>query len=155
MTETERVRFAEPGDEMSLLALMDAVHQESGLFPIDPIAALAMIGRCIARRDAVIGTIGPVGAVRAAVCLTIERMWYASADNGRFLSEKFMIVAPEHRRSTHAKNLLLFSKEVARGLGIKLLIGVASNERTAAKVRLYRSQFPMKIGESFMFDGAA
>jgi len=55
----EKVRLAHPGDDMSLLALMQEVHRESGLFPIDTIAALSMLRRCIMRHDGMIGVIGP------------------------------------------------------------------------------------------------
>lgn len=156
MTEIdEKVRLAHPGDDMSLLALMQEVHRESGLFPIDTIAALSMLRRCIMRHDGMIGVIGPVGDARAAVMLTVDRMWYAGEQDGRYLGERFLIVAPNFRRSNYAKRLMAFSKEAARLMKMKLIIGVASNENVAGKIRLYQRQFPNKIGENFMFDGAS
>jgi len=155
MIDMEKVRLSETGDEMSLVTLVQEVHRESGFFPMDTIAVLSTIRRGIARDGAMIGVVGDVGDVRGAVMLTVNRMWYAAADDGTFLSELFMIVSPQHRRSTCAKHLMEFSKEAARRLGFKLLIGTASTERTEAKIRLYRRQFPHKVGESFLFDGGA
>lgn len=154
MTSQSIVRSAEPGDDMSILALMHQVHQEAGLFPIDVDSALSGIRNGIARKAALIGVIGPVGSVEGAIYLSIQRMWYASDVNGTFINELFLIVDPQHRKSSHAKALMQFAKAAANRLSMKLVIGTASNGRTEAKVRLYRRQFPHKIGEFFIHEAS-
>ena len=42
------------------------------------------------------------------------------------------------RKSQHAKDLINFSKWVAEQFGMPLLMGILSNDRTEAKIRLYQ-----------------
>lgn len=84
-----------------------------------------------------IGVIGPVGAVEAAIMLTVGSTWYSEDLN---LDEHFNFVDPAHRASSHAKALISYAKHCADEIGIRLVIGILSTKRTAAKVRLYERQ---------------
>lgn len=148
-----KVRLAEIADETSVVSMIREIHAEVGLFKMDPLAVHGMIRRGVTRQQAVLGVIGDIGDIRAAVLMTIERMWYASIQDGLFLNEIFLFVAPEHRKTEYARRLMEFSKECADNLGMPLIIGTASNVRTEAKIRLYRRVFRDKIGESFMYRG--
>lgn len=81
-----------------------------------------------------IGVIGPVGALEACIMLTVGSVWYSEDWT---LDEHLNFVDPAHRQSEHAKALISYAKHCADKIGIRLVIGVLSTHRTAAKVRLY------------------
>lgn len=147
-----KVRLADIADEPSLVSMIREIHAEVGLFKMDPLAVHAMMRRGVMRDKAILGVIGDLGNVRASVLLTVERMWYASIQDGLFLNEIFLFVAPEYRTTDYARRLMEFTKECSDNLGMPLIIGTASNVRTEGKIRLYRRVFSgAKIGESFMY----
>lgn len=84
-----------------------------------------------------IGVIGPIGALEACIMLTLGSVWYSEELS---LDEHLNFVDPAHRASNHAKALISYAKYVAEQTGIRLVIGVLSTKRTAAKVRLYERQ---------------
>jgi GNAT superfamily N-acetyltransferase len=84
-----------------------------------------------------IGVIGPVGALEGCIMLTVGSVWYSEQWS---LDENFNFVDPSHRNSNHAKALISFAKDCADKVGVRLVIGVLSTKRTAAKVRLYERQ---------------
>jgi GNAT superfamily N-acetyltransferase len=84
-----------------------------------------------------IGVIGPVGALEGCIMLTVGSMWYSEEFT---LDEHLNFVDPAHRASNHAKALIGYAKECSDKIGIRLVIGVLSTKRTAAKVRLYERQ---------------
>ena len=77
-------------------------------------------------------------------------MWYS--DNP-VLEEKAIFIHPDFRsaKGGRARQLCEFSKQVADSLGIPLIIGVLSNHRTEAKVRLYERQFGKPSGAFFLY----
>ena len=81
-----------------------------------------------------IGVIGPVGALEGCIMLTVGSVWYS---DDWTLDEHINFVDPAYRNSNHAKDLIEYAKNCADRIGIPLVIGVLSTERTAAKVRLY------------------
>ncbi|MDE2101789.1 MAG: hypothetical protein KGL39_31370, partial [Patescibacteria group bacterium] len=60
-------------------------------------------------------------------------------------------VRPEFRRTSNARDLIEFGKHCAKELGIPLVIGVVSNERTRAKMELYRRRLGDPVGGYFMY----
>jgi hypothetical protein len=78
-------------------------------------------------------------------------MWYSDAD---VLEEKAIFVDPEYRsaKGGRARRLCEFSKQVSDKLGIPLIIGVLSNHRTEAKVKLYERQFGKPSGAFFLYN---
>ena len=75
----------------------------------------------------------------------IEQMWYTEEYN---LREVCIFVHPNHRKSCHAKNLILAAKASAKFLGVPLMMCPHSTERTVAKCRLI-GRHMTKIGELF------
>ena len=67
------------------------------------------------------------------------------------LEELLNFVRPRYRRSTNAKDMIQFAKRCSDELGIPLVIGVVSNERTAAKIQLYERQLGKLSGGVFMY----
>lgn len=84
-----------------------------------------------------IGVIGPVGALEACIMLTVGSVWYSEDWT---LDEHLNFVDPQHRQSDHAKALISYAKHCSDHIGIRLVVGVLSTKRTAAKVRLYERQ---------------
>jgi hypothetical protein len=82
--------------------------------------------------------IGAPGAIEAIGYVSIEQ--FAWSDDWH-LSEWFNYVLPDFRRSQHAKALLQWEKDAADQMGVVLWIGVVSEVRLAAKLRLYRRIF--------------
>jgi hypothetical protein len=79
--------------------------------------------------------------------MIVDEIWYSPDYQ---LLELSLFVAPDHRKSTLAKQLMAFSKAASEGLKLDLTIGVLSNDRTAAKVRLYQRQF-QTAGAYFLY----
>jgi GNAT superfamily N-acetyltransferase len=146
MTSPSVVRAAVPQDEPELWRMLRILCAENGMFSISDRKVQTYLTRLlhpksIATGDTgprgVIGVIGPVGALEACIMLTIGSVWYSEDWT---LDEHLNFVDPEHRRSEHAKALISYAKHCADQIGIRLVIGVLSTKRTAAKVRLYERQ---------------
>jgi len=89
-----------------------------------------------------IGVIGEVGSLEGAIMLAFGTPWYSERVT---IDEHFSFVDPAHRASSHAKSLIAYAKHMTDELRkvdetVKLVIGVLSTKRTAAKVRLYERQ---------------
>jgi len=78
-------------------------------------------------------------------------MWYSDA---QVLEERAIFIHPDYRsaKGGRARRWCEFSKRTADGLGIPLIIGVLSNHRTEAKVRLYERQFGKPSGAFFLYN---
>lgn len=99
-----------------------------------------------------IGVIGPVGALEGAIMLVLGSPWYTDEIT---LDDCMNFVDPAHRKSDHAKALIAYSKylvdQVRTGHpDFRMIIGVVSTDRTAAKVRLYSRQMGEPVGAFFM-----
>jgi hypothetical protein len=78
-------------------------------------------------------------------------MWYS---RDVFIEELFNYVRPAFRSSSNSQDLIAFGKAVADATELRLLIGVLSNIRTEAKVRLYRKALGSPVGAYFVHDPA-
>lgn len=99
----------------------------------------------------IMGIIGkPGNIIEGAVLLRLGTMWYSDEP---VVEEKAIFIRPEYRsaKGGRARKLCEFSKQVADALGIPLIIGVLSNQRTEAKIRLYRRQFGEPAGAFFLY----
>lgn len=141
------VRFGVPSDAERIFELMRLAHEEQGEHIISPDKVRQRIAASTMRQGSLIGVVGePESDLYGYVLMTIDPVWYS--DDYQLL-EMSNFVAPDHRRSTYAKQLIGFAKACADDLGIDLVMGVFSNIRTAAKCRLYRRQLT-PIGEFFV-----
>jgi hypothetical protein len=145
--EVPRVRLAKPQDEDEIFAICKLLHSENGLFPMSEEAVRGRIRECTEQRGGIIGVIGVPGQIEAIICLILNKFWYTDAWS---LDEQFAYVLPNHRRSSNAKELIVFGKACAEQIGLPLVIGVLSNERTEAKVRLYERQLGAPAGAFFL-----
>jgi hypothetical protein len=96
---------------------------------------------------------GVIGIIRrseieAVMILQISQYWNST---DFCLEELLNFVRPQYRRSTNAKDMIQFAKRCSDELEIPLVIGVASNEQTAAKVQLYERQLGKSCGGVFLY----
>lgn len=146
MPSVSIVRPAGPGDEAEIWRMFRLLYEENATFKISDRKVQFYLDRLlhpdlIPRDDTgprgFIGVIGPVNALEACIMLTLGSVWYSEEIS---LDEHLNFVDPTHRASSHAKALISYAKFVAEQTGIRLVIGVLSTKRTAAKVRLYERQ---------------
>lgn len=147
-----RVRVAAPEDEGGIMDLCRLLHAENGLFPLDETLVRNLVRTVLHDKQGFIGVIGPKDRLEGSILIRLSTMWYSTSP---VLEEYWNFVHPDHRKSERAKFMVNFAKSCATKMGIPLLIGVVSNQRTRAKCRLYNRMLP-KAGEFYLFkpDGA-
>ena len=147
-----KVRLGTPADEAAMLKLALAAWEENGIKDVNPEKMLAMIKPALYLWQGLVGIIGePRGKIEGAVLLRMTQMWYSDA---WMLEEKAIFVDPEFRsaKGGRARRLCDFSKKVADELNLPLIIGVLSNHRTEAKVKLYERSFGPPAGAFFLYN---
>lgn len=145
------VRRATPADRDSIWELFRILHAENGAFTLSENKVNYLLDRVlhperIPEGDmgvrGYMGVIGDVGKIEAFILLIIGSYWYSEE---LMLEELANFVHPEHRKGTkHAETLLKYAKHLSDSLDkTPLIIGIISNHKTEAKVRLYRRHFEM------------
>lgn len=143
------VRKACPPDEPELMDICRAGFDEHRMFQMDDARVTTMLNRAFTGQGAIIGALGPTGKIEGAIYLLISQFWYSSE---WCLEELFCYVRPQFRKSTNAKDLIEFGKRCASELGLPLVMGIVSNERTQAKIGLYRRQLSDPVGAYFAYN---
>lgn len=144
------VRIAALEDAPEIMRLMRLACAEDAQHPINEEKVAAVVRLHFDKRGGMIGVIGNKGEeIKAYILMVINEVWYSLEHHVQELS---LFVAPEHRKSNYAKQLMAFGKRTAEGLNLDLTIGVLSNSRTEAKVRLYQRQFK-QAGAFFVYRG--
>lgn len=152
MADSIKVRVGTPADVHAIMELALSACGENGFVNPNPEKLLAEIWPALNLNKGLVGIIGEENQKpEAAVLLRIGSMWYSDAD---VLEEKAIFVDPEYRsaKGGRARRLCEFSKQVSDKLGIPLIIGVLSNHRTEAKVKLYERQFGKPSGAFFLYN---
>lgn len=161
MTSASIVRAAVPQDELELWRLFRLHHEENALFPLSEPKVQYYLDRVLhAERipagdlgpRGVIGTIGPIGALEGAIMLVIGSPWYSETIT---MDDCMSFVDPAHRQSHHGRTLIGYARNMVDQIrkahaDFKMIVGVVSTKRTAAKVRLY-SQMMAPVGAYFMY----
>jgi hypothetical protein len=149
--DTLKIRIATPDDMEEIMALAMSACEENGFLNPNPAKLAAEIWPALVQHNGLCGVIGqPGGKIEGLVLLRIGSMWYSDA---QLVEEKAIFIYPEFRsaKGGRAKKLCAFSKKVADGLGLPLIIGVLSNHRTAAKVKMYERQFGAPAVAFFLY----
>jgi len=152
MTEELGIRLGTPDDIHRMMDLALSACEENGFVDPNPHKLLSEIWAALNLDRGIVGIIeGDGGIFEGAVLLRIGDMWYSDR---QVLEEKAIFIHPEYRsaKGGRARRLCSFSKEVADSLGIPLIIGVLSNHRTEAKIRLYERQFGKASGAFFLYN---
>ena len=151
MTNDLGVRIGGPEDVDAIMELALSACKENGFVNPSPQKLLHEIWPALNLDHGLLGVIGKEGEkMEGAVLLRVGAMWYS---DDQVLEEKAIFIHPDYRsaKGGRARRLCQFSKQVADNLGIPLIIGVLSNHRTAAKVRLYERQFGKPSGAFFLY----
>lgn len=151
MSDEIKVRVAVPEDMDEIMKVALAACEENGFLNPNPAKLAAEIWAALHQDHGICGVIGKAGGpIEGVVLLRTGTMWYSDAD---VLEEKAIFIHPEYRsaKGGRAKRLCEFSKKAADTLGFPLIIGVLSNSRTEAKVRMYERQFGKPSGAFFLY----
>lgn len=147
--ELPKVRVANKNDLNELLEMGRLLHKENGILNLSLEIIEEEAKKAINGNGSVFGVIGPVGAIEAMIMLSIERFWYT---NDPHLEELLSYVRPEFRKSKNARALIEFAKNMSVRLGIPLLIGLLSNQRTIQKIKLYERAIGPQSGAYFLYN---
>jgi GNAT superfamily N-acetyltransferase len=147
------VRLAQASDEPEIIKLLKIMHAENGWQPLDVDYARLTFARAFERKGGILAVIGAPGHIRAMLYLMITNSWYTRQNH---LQELFCFVHPDHRNSDYAKILIEYAKKcsddisLSAGMKVPLVMGVLTNKRVAAKVRLYQRRFGLPVGATFV-----
>jgi GNAT superfamily N-acetyltransferase len=137
--ERPHVRIATPDEVDAVMELALMGCEENQFQAHDPVLVLQDVWAALNLDKGILGVIGAPGSrpLEGAVLLRVGNIWYSRAEH---IEERAIFVHPQFRgaRGGRAARLAEFSMECADKLGLPLSIGVLSNHRTEAKVRLYQ-----------------
>jgi hypothetical protein len=146
------VRLAIPSDETEMMGFLRDMWTENGMARLYPDKVRNFLRRGLVRDNALIGVIRGPKEIEASVGLFIGEWWYSDEQH---VEDFWNFVREPYRRSDHAKALLDFARWAGEQLQRALLMGVLSDERTAAKVRLYQRKFGQPKGAIFVIKPGA
>jgi len=147
------VRVGTPDDVHNMMDLAIKACDENGFVSPNPMKLLNEIWPALNLEQGIVGIIdkGDSNGIEGAVLLRVGKMWYSDND---VIEEKAIFIDPDYRsaKGGRARRLCQFSKYVSDSLSVPLIIGVLSNNRTEAKVRLYERQFGKPTGAFFLYN---
>lgn len=146
MLVTSPVRKAVLADRPEILEMCVENHKDNGQFSLSRSKVEGMVDKAFNRGGTIIGVVGHA-PIAGMLLLNISQFWYS---DDWALEEIQNYVRPQHRKSTYAKDMMNFARRCSDELGIPLVIGVVSNERTRAKMELYKRQFGEPCGGYFI-----
>jgi hypothetical protein len=152
MFDSFGVRIGTPDDVHPMMDLAMQACDENGFVDPNPQKLLAEIWTALNLENGIVGIIQDEGnRLEGAILLRIGSMWYSDAS---VLEERAIFIHPEYRsaKGGRARRLCEFSKRTADELDLPLVIGVLSDHRTEAKVRLYERQFGKPSGAFFLYN---
>lgn len=153
MTEEVHVRVGTPDDLLGCMEMFSQANLENGIDKLSREKLISIVWPSLHQDGGVIGIIGNVGEKpEGVVLLRIESLWYSDAP---VIAEKLVFVDPDYRsaRGGRARKLCEFSKKVSDELGMPLIIGIVSNDRTKGKVRMYERLLGPAAGAYFLYNG--
>lgn len=140
------VRVGTPEDLPGLMVLAEEVARENGITQPDFDKIASEMWASLHQELGIVGVVGDPGQpLEAFVLLRIGQTWYSA---NPIIEERTVFVSKNFRsaKGGRARKLCEFSKKVAEELGMGLLIGILSNQRTQAKVELYKRVFGEPAG---------
>ena len=146
-----KVRTGTPEDIYGMIDIAMAACTENGFVKPNLERLAQELWSALNLDNGLVGIIGePGGVIEGAILLRIGKMWYADEP---ILEEKAVFIHPDFRaaKGGRASRLCEFSKAAADSLGMPLIIGVLSDQRTEAKVRMYRRKFGEPSGAFFLY----
>jgi hypothetical protein len=136
--------------------VMDLVRQaaiENAFVEPDIHRLLQTVYPALMQIDGIVGVIGTPGKpLEGGVLLRMGTVWYSDEV---VIEEKSIFVGAQYRsaKGGRARKLAEFAKAYSDRMGMTLAIGVLSNQRTEAKIRLYERTFGAPTGVFFLYNG--
>ncbi len=152
MTDEVQIRIATPDDLKPVMALAIQAAEENGFLDASTPKLLNDVWPALNQDRGICAVVGPAdGDIEGMMVLRIGTLYYS---NDLCIDEKVIYVKPEFRsaKGGRAAKLCEFSKQTALTLGLPLCVGVLSNTRTEAKVRMYERIFGKPAGAFFLFN---
>ena len=150
---SEHVRVATPALLDPLMQIAFAACEENGFLNYNPTRLLEQVWACTHLQQGLIGVIEGPKEIEGVVVLRVGTMWYS---DDPVIEEKVVWVHPSYRKPigySRAQALVNFSKHVSDFFQLPLIIGVLSNSRTKAKVKLYERLVGEPSGAFFLYNG--
>lgn len=148
MADLPFVRLATPADEDDILAMCRRLHVENGLFSLNEFKVRDCIRRCYNKHGAIVGVIGPPGALKGSICMEVTTFYYTDDIH---LAELWNFVDVPYRRPPGcAEALLKYAEGWSKKLELPFFTGIITNKQMRAKVRLYRKLFGHPVGAFFL-----
>lgn len=154
MADELLIRVATPNDLEEVMNLALSACDENGFVDPNPQKLVAEIWPALNQQGGLLGAIGTqLGPIEGVILLRLGAMWYSDQV---VLEEKAIFIHPDYRsaKGGRARKLCEFGKRVADSLNVPLIIGVLSNHRTEAKVRMYTRTFGEPSGAFFLYNAA-
>ncbi len=157
-TDTLVVRTGVPSDIMPIMEMAKMGAEENGMVPYDLNAILHEFWPALHLDHGIVGLVGePNGKPEGAVLLRVTNFWYGFREGPRsrpMLEERWLWTDPKFRaaKGGRARKLCEFAKASAETLGLPLMIGILSNIRLDAKIRLYERVFGKPNGCSWYYE---
>lgn len=149
--EDLQIRLATPDDVHTIMKLAILGCEEAGISNLNQMMLLEDVWPALNVDGGLVGIIGkPGGEIEGFVLLRIGTRWYS---NNLIIEEKLIFVHPDYRNAKggRARRLCEFSQKAADALGLPLIIGVLSDIRTEAKIRMYERQFGKQTGAYWVY----
>jgi len=146
MTDDLQIRLATPEDLHPVMALAIMAAEENGFLDSSPARLLNDVWPALNQDHGLCAVIGPSqGTIEGIMVLRIGTLYYSEQV---CIDEKVIYIHPDYRsaKGGRAAKLCEFGKHTADVLGLPLCVGVLSNTRTAAKVRMYERIFGPAAG---------
>ncbi len=147
------VRVANKDDVDAVMKLALLCVKEGAFIEYDEERLLRGIYPALCLDGGLVGVIDGAepGKLEGTILLTMGPPWYGTKP---YLEERSIFVHPDFRsaKGGRARRLIDFAKWTARRMDMKLMVGVISSERTAAKVRLYERSFGKPAGAFYLWD---
>lgn len=138
------IRLALASDESELIELLRMKTAEEDIARFDEEKMRLLLRQMIPRYWGMVAVVPGKGEHIDATTGLILGQWYFSSD--WHLERLWDFVRPEARRSTIAKDLIVFAKQYAENLGLPLIMEQVTNEATARKEELVARQVPRAGG---------
>lgn len=150
-TSDIRVRLGMPEDVHPVMEVALMACEENAICKPNPEKLLQDVWCALNLIDGICGIIGKPGKiVEGVVVLRSGTLWYS---DDPIIEEKAIFVRPEYRsaKGGRAARLCEFSKKAADYLGVPLTIGIMSNARTAAKIKMYSRMLGEPSGAYWLY----
>lgn len=151
MTERPKnIRPATVGDEDKLYDLLCMAWRENAPYQISQKKVCMMIDAATHDKEVIVGVIDtPDGTgLSGSIGGFFSQWWYTEDFH---IEECWNFVHPEHRKSTHARDLINYMKWVSENMDMPLHMGILTATKLEEKVRLYRRQMP-QVGAAFAYN---